>query len=316
MGWLARKYGLQANSVTAIELVTADGRPARVDARARARPLLGPSRRERQLRRRHGDRVRRLRGRGPLRGRDVLPVRPGRRGPPRLERARPHAAGRADDVGLAPAVPGRAGRARAGARRLVRGGLRCLPRGRGRRPRPPASRAGPGPGHGHLRHGAARGSRNHGDGPARSPALHQRHRAAGRPAEPPASTTSWPRSGRGPGRRSRWWSCACLGGALERPTPAAGARATLPGAFSLLALGVPEDEASAATVTTYLDSVERAVLPYRSGLLPELRRRAGRRERLLRPGHLGPPAPRQGAPRPRRPVQGQPPHPARRPELS
>ena len=32
MGWLARKYGLQANSVTAIELVTADGRLARVDA--------------------------------------------------------------------------------------------------------------------------------------------------------------------------------------------------------------------------------------------------------------------------------------------
>src|SRR3954453_267076 len=32
MGWLARKYGLQANSVTAIELVTADGRARRVDA--------------------------------------------------------------------------------------------------------------------------------------------------------------------------------------------------------------------------------------------------------------------------------------------
>ena len=32
MGWLARKYGLQTNSVTALELVTADGRAARVDA--------------------------------------------------------------------------------------------------------------------------------------------------------------------------------------------------------------------------------------------------------------------------------------------
>jgi FAD/FMN-containing dehydrogenase len=31
MGWLARMHGLQANSVTAIELVTADGRLARVD---------------------------------------------------------------------------------------------------------------------------------------------------------------------------------------------------------------------------------------------------------------------------------------------
>ena len=32
MGWLARKHGLQANSVTAIELVTADGEARRVDA--------------------------------------------------------------------------------------------------------------------------------------------------------------------------------------------------------------------------------------------------------------------------------------------
>src|SRR4051794_10871120 len=32
MGWLARKHGLQANSVTAIEIVTADGRLRRVDA--------------------------------------------------------------------------------------------------------------------------------------------------------------------------------------------------------------------------------------------------------------------------------------------
>ena len=32
MGWLARRYGMQTNSVTAIELVTADGRLRRVDA--------------------------------------------------------------------------------------------------------------------------------------------------------------------------------------------------------------------------------------------------------------------------------------------
>jgi len=31
MGWLARKHGLQANSVTAFELVTADGRLVRTD---------------------------------------------------------------------------------------------------------------------------------------------------------------------------------------------------------------------------------------------------------------------------------------------
>src|SRR5215210_5070905 len=32
MGWLARKYGLQANAVTALELVAADGSPVRADA--------------------------------------------------------------------------------------------------------------------------------------------------------------------------------------------------------------------------------------------------------------------------------------------
>ena len=60
MGWLARRHGLAANSVTAIELVTADGRQLRVDARQRARAVLGAARRRRQLRRRHGDGVRSL----------------------------------------------------------------------------------------------------------------------------------------------------------------------------------------------------------------------------------------------------------------
>jgi len=59
-----------------------------------------------------------------------------------------------------------------------------------------------------------------------------------------------------------------LGGALGRPEPGAGARATLPGAFSMFALGVPEDERSAATNAAYLESVEDAVLPYRSGDYP------------------------------------------------
>jgi hypothetical protein len=59
-----------------------------------------------------------------------------------------------------------------------------------------------------------------------------------------------------------------LGGALGRRSPGAGARATLPGTFNLFAIGVPEDEASAATARTYLDSVEHAVAPYRSGYYP------------------------------------------------
>ena len=38
MGWLARKHGLQANAVTALELVTADGR-----ARSAPTPSTSPS---------------------------------------------------------------------------------------------------------------------------------------------------------------------------------------------------------------------------------------------------------------------------------
>jgi hypothetical protein len=59
-----------------------------------------------------------------------------------------------------------------------------------------------------------------------------------------------------------------LGGALERPSPDAGARSTLPGTLSMFALGVPEDEASAAAVKTSLESVERAVIPYLRGHYP------------------------------------------------
>jgi FAD/FMN-containing dehydrogenase len=59
-----------------------------------------------------------------------------------------------------------------------------------------------------------------------------------------------------------------LGGALERGTPHAGARAVLPGRFVLLSLGVPEDDASEAAVKTYLDSLDRAVRPYHLGDYP------------------------------------------------
>ena len=55
IGWLARRHGLCCNSVTAIELVTADGARCTVDAEQRARAVLGAARRHGQLRRRHGD---------------------------------------------------------------------------------------------------------------------------------------------------------------------------------------------------------------------------------------------------------------------
>ena len=56
-----------------------------------------------------------------------------------------------------------------------------------------------------------------------------------------------------------------LGGALGRHAPGAGARATLPGSLVLMALGVPENEESEATVRAYLESLDRAVDPYRVG---------------------------------------------------
>src|ERR687896_1615797 len=59
-----------------------------------------------------------------------------------------------------------------------------------------------------------------------------------------------------------------MGGALARRSAGAGARATLPGSLAMLSLGVAEDETSAATARTYLESVERAVLPYRTGDYP------------------------------------------------
>jgi FAD/FMN-containing dehydrogenase len=59
-----------------------------------------------------------------------------------------------------------------------------------------------------------------------------------------------------------------MGGALGRRSAGAGARATLPGTVAMFSLGVPEDEASAAAVGSYLDAVTRAVLPYRAGDYP------------------------------------------------
>ena len=58
LSFLGRKYGLAANSVRAIELVTADGSLVRGRPRARARPVLGAAWRWRQLRDCYGDRAR------------------------------------------------------------------------------------------------------------------------------------------------------------------------------------------------------------------------------------------------------------------
>ena len=59
-----------------------------------------------------------------------------------------------------------------------------------------------------------------------------------------------------------------MGGALARKAPGAGARATLPGTVSQFALGVPEDEASAAAVQESLEAVKAALGRHRVGDYP------------------------------------------------
>ncbi len=117
MGWLARKYGLQTNAVTAFELVTADGKLVRADAEHHPDLFWA-------LRGGGGNfgvvtaiEFEVQRGRRALRGRVVLRVRARRRGAAHLERAAAHAARRAHVLGVGdplPAAPRRAAvRARA-----------------------------------------------------------------------------------------------------------------------------------------------------------------------------------------------------------
>jgi FAD/FMN-containing dehydrogenase len=59
-----------------------------------------------------------------------------------------------------------------------------------------------------------------------------------------------------------------LGGALSRTEPGAGARATMPGEFCLFALGVVPDYESAVEVASYLQRLDVAVAPWRIGPYP------------------------------------------------
>ena len=75
-----------------------------------------------------------------------------------------------------------------------------------------------------------------------------------------------PGSGRGP--TVTMLQFRHMGGALAREAPGAGARATLPGDVTMLALGVVMDEASDVAVRSALDDVTAAVLPHRAGDYP------------------------------------------------
>jgi FAD/FMN-containing dehydrogenase len=59
-----------------------------------------------------------------------------------------------------------------------------------------------------------------------------------------------------------------LGGALARREPGAGARATLPGELSLFSLGVAPDAEAARAVRATLSAIKEAVAPYRVGDYP------------------------------------------------
>ena len=59
-----------------------------------------------------------------------------------------------------------------------------------------------------------------------------------------------------------------MGGALARKAPGAGARATLAGEVSLFALGVPMDEDSAAAIAAGLEALHRTTAPYDAGSYP------------------------------------------------
>jgi hypothetical protein len=59
-----------------------------------------------------------------------------------------------------------------------------------------------------------------------------------------------------------------MGGALARQAPGAGARASLPGTISLLALGIVEDDESASAVAATIGAVRRAVADHRAGDYP------------------------------------------------
>jgi FAD/FMN-containing dehydrogenase len=66
-----------------------------------------------------------------------------------------------------------------------------------------------------------------------------------------------------------------MGGALARPTPNAGARATLPGTSSLYAAGVAVDEASSSAVSAALDAITGAVASHVVGEYPNLAEHPG-----------------------------------------
>ena len=79
-------------------------------------------------------------------------------------------------------------------------------------------------------------------------------------------TAAGPESGRGP--TVSLLQLRQMGGALSRVEPGAGARATLPGDLSLFALGAVMDDPMHQAVKEALADIDAAVRPYRAGYYP------------------------------------------------
>ena len=225
----------------------------------------------------------------------------------------PDAAGRADDLGDAAAVPGRAGRAGAGARRLVHRRLRRLPRQRGAKAAPSCGPCAtwarpwtPSP----MVPPAALGDMAM-DPPDPLP-VRERHRAAERSAE---RGRRRPRGGGRPGVRIAAGDGAAAPAGRRPRAPVAGRRGA----------GDPAGHAQPCSRSAFPRTRRRRrprgrtstpssapSCPTAAGDYPNFVEEPADASALLRRGHLGPPAPGEGALRPERPVQGQPPHPARR----
>ena len=120
LSWLARKHGIGANQVTAIEVVTASGDIVRTDWATRAGPVLGAARRRRLVRDRHRDRVQPLPDLAGLRRHPLVPGRPLGRDPEGVAGVDGRPAGR-DDLGRPdPPVPAHPGHPRADPRPVLR----------------------------------------------------------------------------------------------------------------------------------------------------------------------------------------------------
>ena len=313
MGWLARKHGLQTNSVTAIELVTADGVHAPRRRDARGRPVLGAARRQRQLRRGDGDRVpRSFPSRSSTRARCSSPSSARARSCDAWAELFPGAAGRADGLGVAAAVPGRCRTCRspsAAARSPSCCGAFLGERGRGPRPAAPACAT-----------WARRSTRSRWCRPWSS-ATWRWTRPTRCPSSAPRRCSTSCRAGvdalvdgRGPGLRlpAGDGAAAAAWAARSRARrPGAGRARPCPARSACSRSACPRTRRRPARCGAYLGAVDRAVEPYRVRRYPNFVEEPADASTFFDARTWARLRAVKARVRPRRPLQGQPLHPGR-----